>query len=88
MEYCLNDFLYFKNFFQILLSIGRPPSLNELTPMVFNTGLTHLSSQASIGTVCFSNDFIWVFILFFIELNYISLMAMFLESVVQVFSID
>ena len=25
----------------------RPPSLSELTPMVFNTGLTHLGSEAS-----------------------------------------
>ena len=27
----------------------RPPSLSELTPMVFNTGLTHLGSEASIS---------------------------------------
>ena len=25
----------------------RPPSLSGLTPMVFNTGLTHLGSEAS-----------------------------------------
>ena len=25
----------------------RPPSLSELTPMLFNTGLTHFSSEAS-----------------------------------------
>ena len=28
--------------------IWRPPSLSELTPMIFNTGLTHLGSEASI----------------------------------------
>ena len=28
--------------------IWRPPSQSELTPMVFNTGLTHLGSDASI----------------------------------------
>ena len=28
----------------------RPPSLSELTPIVFNTGLTHLGSEASIYT--------------------------------------
>ena len=28
--------------------IWRHPSLSELTPMLFNTGLTHLESQASI----------------------------------------
>ena len=28
--------------------IWMPPSLSELTPMVFNTGLTHLGSEASI----------------------------------------
>ena len=27
----------------------RPPSLSELTSMVFNTGLTHLASDASIS---------------------------------------
>ena len=26
----------------------RPPSLSELTPMIFNAGLTHLGSEASI----------------------------------------
>ena len=25
----------------------RPPSLSELTPMLFNTGLSHLGSEAS-----------------------------------------
>ena len=28
----------------------RPPRLSELTPMIFNTGLTHLGSEASIYT--------------------------------------
>ena len=28
--------------------IWRPPSLSELTPMIFNTGLTHSSSETSI----------------------------------------
>ena len=27
--------------------IWRPPSLNELTPMISNTGLTHLGLEAS-----------------------------------------
>ena len=27
--------------------IWRPPSLNELTSMIFNTGLTQLGSKAS-----------------------------------------
>ena len=27
----------------------RPPSLSELTPIIFNTGLTHLASEASIS---------------------------------------
>ena len=29
------------------LANWRPPSLSELTPMLFNTGLTHLGSEAS-----------------------------------------
>ena len=29
-------------------NMWRPPSLSELTPMVFNEGLTHLDSEASI----------------------------------------
>ena len=29
----------------------RPPSLSELTPMLFNTGLTHLGSEASISKI-------------------------------------
>ena len=29
-------------------AIWRPPSLSELTPMVLNTGLTHLDLEASI----------------------------------------
>ena len=32
----------------ISTDIGRPPSLSELTPIVFNTGLTYLGSEASI----------------------------------------
>ena len=28
--------------------IWRPPSLSELTPMIFNTGLTHLGSESSV----------------------------------------
>ena len=28
--------------------IWSPPSLSELTPMIFNAGLTHLGSEASI----------------------------------------
>ena len=31
-----------------IMIIWRPPSLSELTPMVYNTGLTHLGSEASI----------------------------------------
>ena len=33
--------------------IWRPPSLRELTPMIFNTGLTHLDSEASIYSLNF-----------------------------------
>ena len=36
------------NFFTYCVCIAvkcRPPSLSELTPMVFNTGLTHLGSE-------------------------------------------
>ena len=36
---------YILIFFNIY--IWRPPSLSELTPMIFNTGLTHLGSEAS-----------------------------------------
>ena len=32
----------------------RPPSLSDLIPMVFNTGLTHLGSEASNYTAKFS----------------------------------
>ena len=51
--------LYFENkgsksdltrFFWITLITSykwRPPSLNELTPMIINMGLTHLGSEAS-----------------------------------------
>ena len=31
----------------ILKTKWRPPNLSELTPMIFNTGLTHLSLEAS-----------------------------------------
>ena len=31
----------------LLQSNWRPPSLSELTAMIFNTGLTHLGSEAS-----------------------------------------
>ena len=38
--------------------MGSPPSLSELTPMIFNTRLTHLGSEASICLACvISNDF-------------------------------
>ena len=30
--------------------IWRPPSLSKLTPIIFNTGLTHLGSEASISS--------------------------------------
>ena len=33
---------------KIFLYIWRPPSLSELTPMISNTGLIHLSSETSI----------------------------------------
>ena len=33
--------------------IWRPQSLSELTPMIFNTGLTHLALEASICVVIF-----------------------------------
>ena len=39
------NFFSFKN--EIIKNIWRPPSLSELTPMIFNTGLTHLGSEAS-----------------------------------------
>ena len=32
-------------------TIWNPPNLSELTPMIFNPGLTHLSSEASILSV-------------------------------------
>ena len=40
----------------LLFNIGycdkwRPPSLSELTPMLFNTGLIHLGSEASISSI-------------------------------------
>ena len=38
----------FKEATNFLLLILRSPSLSELTPMIFNTGLIHLGSEASI----------------------------------------
>ena len=38
-KYSYNNFNGFLNW--------RPPSLSELTPMKFNTGLTHLGSETS-----------------------------------------
>ena len=38
---------YFHYFFNMYNNKWRPPSLSELTPMIFNTGLTHLGSEAS-----------------------------------------
>ena len=35
--------------------IWRPPSLSELTPMIFNTGLTHLGLEASISCIGMNN---------------------------------
>ena len=35
----INNLIMWKNY--------RPPSLSELTPMLSNTGLTHLDSEAS-----------------------------------------
>ena len=29
------------------IQLWRPPSLSELTPMIFDMGLTHLGSEAS-----------------------------------------
>ena len=40
----------FKGFVEHLIyyiDIRRPPSLSELIPMILNTGLTHLCSEAS-----------------------------------------
>ena len=33
---------------KMLIDIWRPPSLNELTPMLFDNGLAHLGSETSI----------------------------------------
>ena len=33
--------------------IWRPPSVSELNPMVFNTGLTYLGSETSIYSISF-----------------------------------
>ena len=38
---------------QIFINIWRTPSLSELTPMLFNSGLTHLVSEASF---CIKNN--------------------------------
>ena len=35
----------------IEFTIWRPPSLSELTPILLNTGLTYLSSMASIQSL-------------------------------------
>ena len=37
--------------------IWRPPSISELTPMIFNTVLTHLGSKAAIYTNLIINFF-------------------------------
>ena len=34
----------------------KPPSLSELTPMIFNKGVTHLGSEASI----YMNNFYFI----------------------------
>ena len=49
------DLCFFDIYNILLLDIWRPSSLNELTPMIFNTGLTHLRSEASIYQL-------WVFL--------------------------
>ena len=36
--------------------IWRPPSLSELTPMLFNTGLTNLGLEASIYSIIFGSQ--------------------------------
>ena len=38
-----------------LYFIMEAPSLNELTPMIFNMGLTHLDSEASIYRILYKN---------------------------------
>ena len=55
MELC-----YFKTMYQSkyidIFAIWRRPSLSELTPIIFNTGLTHLGSVASIYTIKLLQD--------------------------------
>ena len=38
------------------LIIWKPPSLGELTPIIFNKGLTHLGSEASIYLIIFGSS--------------------------------
>ena len=55
-------YLHFNNEYYMvsywIKCIWRPPSLSELTPMIFSIGLTHLGSEASIYTISFN---IWCF---------------------------
>ena len=47
-ELCIKSFMCWNISLKIYLDeIRRPQSKSELTPMVFNTGLTHLDSEAS-----------------------------------------
>ena len=46
--------IHIRNLKIIATSIWRSPSLNELTSMIYNTGLTHLDLKASI---CATPDF-------------------------------
>ena len=39
------------NNLQAIMGYMEPPILSELTPMIFNTGITHLGSEASIKTL-------------------------------------
>ena len=41
-------FLLFLFYMRYKCLIWRPPSLSELTPMIFNMGLTHSGSESSI----------------------------------------
>ena len=34
-----------------IITVWRPPTLSELTPMIINMGLTHLDSEGSISQV-------------------------------------
>ena len=44
---CFNCVVKVENEIEKHNCIWRPPSLSKLTPVVFNTGLTHLGSDAS-----------------------------------------